>query len=183
MPLRIGFGRRFVALLVDAVLVLIVTVVLAPVIGGLLGVAVGVGAGAAGADPVAIAAGGALGAIVAFLIAVPFVSVAYFVVEGVAGWTPGKLALGLQIASADGTAAPVEALLGRFAVKHAQTILASVGGIAGVELLETIGGLAGLVVFIGCFLALGEARQALHDKAAGTAVFARSDLQGDPSRP
>ena len=35
---------------------------------------------------------------------------------------------------------------------------------------------AGLIVFIGCFLVLGDKRQALHDMGAATAVFRKADL-------
>jgi uncharacterized RDD family membrane protein YckC len=35
---------------------------------------------------------------------------------------------------------------------------------------------AGLVIFVGCFLVLGDKRQALHDLGAATAVFRKADL-------
>lgn len=39
------------------------------------------------------------------------------------------------------------------------------------SVFSSLGGLAGLVVGVGCFLVLGTARQALHDMVAKTAVF------------
>ena len=36
--------------------------------------------------------------------------------------------------------------------------------------------LVGLLIFVGCFFALTEAKQAIHDKLVKTAVFRKSDL-------
>jgi hypothetical protein len=42
---------------------------------------------------------------------------------------------------------------------------------------------AGLVIFIGCFLTLGQARQALHDMLAHTAVYKVAPPAGFPVSP
>jgi uncharacterized RDD family membrane protein YckC len=46
----------------------------------------------------------------------------------------------------------------------------------GLHLLGALASLATVIIFVGCFLALGDKRQALHDLAARTAVFRRADL-------
>jgi len=45
-----------------------------------------------------------------------------------------------------------------------------------VAILGTIGGLASLAIFIGCFMVLGSEKQALHDMVGKTAVFNKADL-------
>src|SRR5437879_4909586 len=46
---------------------------------------------------------------------------------------------------------------------------------------STLASLLGLAAFAGCFLALGESRQALHDRIAGTAVFPKAALEPQPA--
>ena len=45
-----------------------------------------------------------------------------------------------------------------------------------VALLGLLGKLAGMVIFVGCFLVLGQQKQAILDMVAGTAVFKTTDL-------
>ncbi len=48
------------------------------------------------------------------------------------------------------------------------------------DALSRLGGLLGVVAFFGCFLALGEKKQALHDLIAGTAVYPKAALEPAP---
>ena len=43
--------------------------------------------------------------------------------------------------------------------------------LTGIEMLGTVGVGLGLIVFIGCFFALGSGKQALHDMVLKTAVY------------
>ena len=112
MEQRIGFGPRLGALLIDCVLVGVLVAVLGGVVGGMFGAAAG-GAGAAistssGKDAQsAVAMGGMIGALAGMIIAAAVLGLAYFLIEGFTGYTLGKLMLGMRIASADGTQAPV----------------------------------------------------------------------------
>ena len=172
---RIGFGKRLVALLLDFVLVWIVAWVAGGAIGGMLGFA---GGAAVGERPEAAMLGGAIGTVIGMVAAFVVISLVYFLVEGFTGYTLGKFLLGIRIANADGTAAPVSQLLTRYAVKHAGELLRLLGMLLAAPFLFRLGGLAGLIVFIGCFLALSAEKQALHDKVAKTAVFAKGAVKG-----
>jgi len=55
-------------------------------------------------------------------------------------------------------------------------VLGLLGAVPGLHVLGLLAPAAGIIVFIGCFLVLGDKRQALHDVAAKTAVFRKTDL-------
>ena len=179
MEQRIGFGPRLGALLIDCVLVGVLVAVLGGMIGGIFGAAAG-GTGAAlssgtGADAQSAAAmGGMFGAIAGMIIAAAVLGLAYFLLEGFTGYTLGKLMLGIRIANADGTQAPVSKLLLRWAVKNNNFILSVLAVVTGISVFRTLGSLGGLVFFIGCFLALGASKQALHDRICDTAVWPKN---------
>ncbi len=171
---RIGFGKRLGAFLLDAVIVLVVAFFAGGPIGAMLGVA---GGAAVGQRPGAAALGGVIGAIIGVAIAAALISLVYFLVEGFTGYTLGKFLLGIRIANADGTEAPVSQLLTRYAVKHSNEILRMLGFFLGAPIIVRLGGLAGLIVFVGCFLALSADKQALHDRIAKTAVFPKAAVK------
>ena len=182
MEQRIGFGPRLGALLIDCVLVVVLVAVLGGTIGGMFGAAAG-GAGAAistgtgsGAQNAA-AMGGMLGALAGMLIAAAVLGLVYFLIEGFTGYTLGKLMLGIRIANADGTQAPVSRLLLRWAVKNNNFLLTVLAAATGVRFLVTLGSLGGLVIFVGCFLALGASKQALHDRICDTAVWPKKMIK------
>ena len=182
MEQRIGFGPRLGALLIDFVLVGVLVAVLGGTIGGMFGAAAG-GVGAAmstgtGSNAqTAAAMGGMLGALAGMLIAAAVLGLVYFLIEGFTGYTLGKLMLGIRIANADGTQAPVSRLLLRWAVKNNNFLLRVLALATSVRLLATLGSLGGLVIFIGCFLALGASKQALHDRICDTAVWPKNMIK------
>jgi len=179
MEQRIGFGKRLGALLLDVVIIGVVSFVGGGVIGGLLGAGAGAAAGAGDQNAHSAAAvfGGILGSFIGILIASTLVCAVYYLIEGLTGYTLGKLALGIRIASADGTAAPIGQLLGRYAIKNIGTLMLVAAALTGVQSLKTVGAVGGLVIFIGCFMVLGVSKQALHDRVAGTAVFAKGAIR------
>ncbi len=176
-PERVGFGPRVEAVVIDAICCGIIGGVVG-LVGGSLGGAAGGAAGAAsGGQEGAVfgaffgaMAGFALGFYIAFSIACSL----YGLWEGFTGAAAGKRLLGLRIANADGTRASVGRLLLRYTAKNIGFVLAVLAGITGLGGLERLGSLAQFVIFIGCFFVLGSAHQALHDRAAKTAVY-RSD--------
>jgi uncharacterized RDD family membrane protein YckC len=179
MEKRVGFGPRLGAWLIDLVVVCIISLLFGGIIGTLFGVGAGTLAGAAAEGEGAAATGAMVGAL-AFLagLAVGFAvsSFLYSLIEAFTGASPGKMILKLKIGFEDGRNAPVSTYVARWAVKNSGTLIAVVALMPGLHLLSPVGSLAGFVIFIGCFLVLGDKRQALHDMAAKTAVFNRADL-------
>jgi len=171
MENRVGFGKRLGALLIDAVLVCIVSLLVVYLLVGLT----------IGGMPVAAAFGAIFGALVLTMLVgavhMMLVGAVYFLVEGFTGWTLGKLILGIQVANPDGTRAGVGTLLTRYALKNINFLLGVLlffDYVTSVALFRTLRGLLGLLIFVGCFFVLGSARQAFHDMIAKTAVYPRN---------
>jgi len=161
--LREGFGIRLGAVLLDAVILIVLGFLLALVFGGGATLLLGTGAPNAGH------AVGFVGLLLGFII-----SVGYSLTEIFLAGTPGKLVLGLMIADERGVPATTEQLAKRWGVKNSGRIISMLGQMVGVAAIMYLGGLVGLVIFVGCFLVLGQSRQALHDRAAHTAVFKKA---------
>lgn len=182
MEQRIGFGKRLGALLLDCVLVFVLAWIGAGTIGGMLGGAAATAAVGAmqGADSAAAAmavVGGFLGTIFAMVIAFAVIGTVYFLIEGFTGYTLGKLILGIRIANADGTAASVPTLLGRYLLKNCNFYLSLIGFVTGMHVLITLGRVGGLIIFVGCFFTLGAAKQAFHDMIMKTAVYPKGVIK------
>jgi uncharacterized RDD family membrane protein YckC len=178
---RVGFGPRFGASILDVVFSIVLGLALAPV-GAAIGVGVGQAAGGAmGAteDEVLIgqAAGGIFGMLLGAIAMIWLAAVLYGLIEAFTGASPGKMILGLKIGNQDGTSAEMTTYLIRWAVKNSGTILAALAGLLSVKFIGTIGNLASLAIFVGCFFVLGASRQAFHDLAAKTAVYKKADLK------
>ena len=149
---RIGFGPRFGAALIDIVCIIIVSVVV-----GFFGISFA-----------AVSQGGGswfAGVLVAAIM------LGYWSLEIFKAQSPGKMALGLIIKNQDGSDASQDVLIKRFAIKQIAGIINAIGAITTMTFLSSIGGIAGLVIFVGCFMVFRESKQALHDQLAETAVF------------
>lgn len=182
MEQRIGFGLRLGALLLDCILVFVLSWLGAGTIGGMLGgTAASMAADAmAGADTTQVnmaVVGGIVGAILGVFIAAAVIGTLYFLIEGFTGFTLGKLILGIRIANADGTAASVPTLLGRYLLKNCNLVLSLVSIVTGVAALSTLGRIGGLIIFVGCFFTLGAAKQAFHDMIMKTAVYPKAAIK------
>jgi len=94
-----------------------------------------------------------------------------FFIEGITGQSLGKMILKIQNKNEDGTKASASTLWIRVLLKYSGTILGITSAITGIAILASLGNIAGLAIFIGCFFVLGEKRQAFHDMIAKTAVF------------
>lgn len=180
MENRIGFGKRFGAVLIDAILCGIIAFFGGAAIGGMLGAAAGAPASspatAMTGDQMSTMMGGAIaGAVMGFVA----IALAYSLLEGFTGWTIGKFIVGIQIGNQDGTRASVGQLLTRWALKNSNGILTILAVFTGIALLKTIGSLAGLAIFIGFFFIFASSKQGFHDMIAKTAVYPRKQLQGD----
>lgn len=183
MEQRVGFGPRLGAWLLDLVIVVVLAFLGGGTIGGMLGMTAGAALGGAmanQADSVAAgmaALGGLLGGLFAFAIAAAVIGCVYFLIEGLTGYTLGKLLLGIRVASDDGTAASVGKLLTRFAIKNSSYLLTLAAALTGIYALRTLGNVAGLIIFVGCFFTLGMKKQAIHDMLAHTAVYPKAAIK------
>lgn len=183
--IRVGFGSRFGASIIDVVLITVLAFILGPTIGAMIGAGavgseVGMPTGSSSdeemAKGLAVGIGAAGGAIAGLILAVPILGSLYFLMEAITGFTLGKLMLGIQIAREDGSKAEIKDLMIRFGIKNIGLVLGLIGGITGLAIFSKISPVASFIVLIGCFFVLGAAKQAIHDKVAKTAVFLRRDL-------
>jgi uncharacterized RDD family membrane protein YckC len=162
---RVGFGKRLGSSLLDF------TISLLP------GIILGIYAGAAMAtflldffydeaqlETIQAGFSGEIAAtiigLVASLAGIAFTSIFFYVLEGFTGQTPGKMILGITVANMNGEKATIDKLLLR----------------AFIKIIGSFVGIIGFIIFIGCFLVLGEKKQALHDIICKTAVYKKSDI-------
>ncbi len=178
MDTRIGFGSRLLAALLDAAVILVLTVGIGGTLGGLLGGGAGRAiSGAAGDGAAAGAAIGVLvGAVFGTIAAFSGFTFLYSLIEAFTGASPGKMVLRLKVGLEDGRPARRSVYAKRWAVKYSGSLLGLAGFVPGLHPLALLAAVAGVVIFIGCFLVLGDKRQALHDLAARTAVYRKSAL-------
>lgn len=104
-------------------------------------------------------------------VAVSVVQLLYCLIEGLTGASPGKMILRIQIRDAGGGSAAPGTLILRVIAKHIKVVATLLVSLTGSHLLAIAGLTGGIIFFFGCFLALGAARQALHDRILQTAVF------------
>ena len=162
---RVGFGKRLGSSLLDFIISL------------LPGIVLGIYAGAtiaaflldffydeAQLETIQAGFSGEIAAsiigLVASLAGIAFTSIFFYVLEGFTGQTPGKMILGITVANMNGEKATIDKLLLRAFIKITGSFV----------------GIIGFIIFIGCFLVLGEKKQALHDIICKTAIFKKSDL-------
>ncbi len=101
----------------------------------------------------------------------------YALIEGLTGASPGKRILKIVIAHQDATAGNTSLWLRRFAIKNISTILSLFMLIPSLSFIDSIGSFLGFVIFLGFFMVLGQDRLALHDRIAQTAVYYREDVR------
>ncbi|MCB2186366.1 MAG: RDD family protein [Deltaproteobacteria bacterium] len=160
---RVGFGKRFLAFLIDLVIVMVGGTVVSFLTGGLMG---GM-ASRAGAPPEASAGLGVLAGVTIFIL----IGSLYNLIEAFRGQSPGGMILGIIIRNQDGSPADLGTLFYRYAVKNISSLLRLAAAILGLGFLETVGNLAGFVIFLGCFLVLRADRLTLHDMICHTSVY------------
>ncbi|MFM8243861.1 MAG: RDD family protein, partial [Crocinitomicaceae bacterium] len=99
----------------------------------------------------------------------------YNLVEAITGASVGKMILGLVVANQDGTQGDISLFMKRWAIKNIGYIFTILS--IWVTALYWVGSLGSLIIFIGCFMALGAEKLTLHDKIANTAVYKKSDVK------
>ena len=172
---RIGFGKRAAAWLIDMVVVLVGGFLIGPIVGGLFGLTTGAAVGGVAGGPGGAAVGGLMGAVLGAVaglgVGASLMGILFGVWEALTGAALGKLLLGIRIKSDSGAPAPPERLVARAALKHSGELIGFLASVSGSAALANLGYLAGVVIFVGCFLVLGQSRQAIHDRIARTAVY------------
>lgn len=176
MDKRVGFGPRLGAVLMDGIVVWLLSFFLGGTLGAMLGLGAGAIAGAGDQAEGAAAAGALIGGMLGMMAGFYVFGLLYSLIEAFTGASPGKMILKLKVGTAEGRQAPIQTYLTRWAVKNAGTLLGVLALVPGLGILSTLSSIAGLVIFVGCFLVLGQNRQALHDMAAKTAIFKTTDL-------
>ena len=144
---RIGFLMRFVAALLDGIVVGLLARIPILVFG-------------------LIPHGAWIGGIVGGLLALAYMSLEVFKARSLA-----KMCFGYTITAQDGSPATRDQLLKRYLYKQLPQILGIVAAVPYLGLVSFVAALAGLVVAVGCLLALQPEHLALHDKLFKTAVF------------
>lgn len=179
---RVGFSSRLGAAALDWIFAGVFAGVLAAIFGvlglgagGVLGMAVDEQAKMESAlEFVGLGAG--IGALLGLISGVIVGYFLYSMIEAFVGASPGKMVLGFKVGNEDGRAGDTGLYLKRWAIKNASSVFSVITLFTGLVFLEPIGSLIGVVMFFGCFLALSEDRQALHDKIAKTAIYHKKDL-------
>ena len=182
--LRVGFGQRFLAAIIDFLLgalfigalvflLMQMNVSATPdmietmndidALFSLLGVASSAGDMFYSLLP-AMTFGGMIGAVL------------YSLTEGFTGASPGKRVLRIRIANQDGSQGDTTLYIRRWGVKFSGSILRMIALVPALVALDTIGVIVAVVIFIGYFGALGVERLALHDRIAQTAVYNKDDI-------
>ena len=166
---RIGFGPRLGAALLDILFtILLCTPILMFGAGAGLAASLGLDSMMDGEQTEALALLGVSAGMIGSILICGLLGTVYTLIEAFTGASPGKRVMGMQIAKADGTAGDTSLYLLRWALKNSGSILNYI--------LPMIAGLVSTVFFFGCFAALGEKRQALHDIIAKSAVYKKADI-------
>jgi uncharacterized RDD family membrane protein YckC len=99
----------------------------------------------------------------------------YALIEGVFGRSPGKLVLGLRVATPTGEKPPLASLLVRFAIKGAASIAAAGAMLLAMKSLGVLAQAMGAATSVGCILVWSRERTAIHDRIADTVVLRVSE--------
>ncbi len=178
MEKRIGFGRRFGAYAIDIVFVIGISFILWSIMGEFLERFID---WSKITDEEIEQSQQIFGNLSDFLLtmsaSVAIAAFLYNIIEGFTGYTLGKLMLGIQIGNQNGTKASANTLMVRFALKNISTLFGLIGMVTLISAINTTGSALGIVIFIGCFFALGEKKLALHDLIAKTAIYRKSELE------
>ena len=176
---RVGFAPRLGAYVIDAVFITVIVFVMAFLFGA---AGAGVGAEAGGGygdyDAEAVAAGGIMGAVMGALIGVLIGWFGYILIEAITGASLGKMILGLKAGTLDGKKGSVGLYMGRACLKYCYLfpLLFSAVIPASYAVMNIVYYLLSFVVFIGCFFALRDSKQSLHDQIGKTAIYYKKDL-------
>jgi uncharacterized RDD family membrane protein YckC len=112
---------------------------------------------------------------IAYTLAITFLSFLNYVLEGFLGFTLGKRLLGLVVCDRNGQA-DTRIRFARMSLKITPLLVSIIGSVLNNSAISSFSSILGIIYIIGCFYALTEKRQALHDLIVGSAVFRKSEL-------
>lgn len=163
MKERVGFSRRFPALVLDAIIILVLVFPF-----GRLAIRFleALGVPLSSIDTNAAALG-------AFLYYSWTIAIFYLFVEVLVGATPGKLMMKLKVAGENGDRPSWGRRLGRYAGKACFLLIVPPFGMTEVDAVIYPFLAAGTVAFLGTFLIFGPGKQTFYDRLTKTAVFKR----------
>jgi uncharacterized RDD family membrane protein YckC len=101
----------------------------------------------------------------------------YFSTEIFFAQSFGKMIFGLKIGNQNRTKADLTQLLIRYFTKYIDIVLGLVFVLTTLSLFNTIGNIAGYIVFFGYFMVFRRERQALHDLPGKTTVFHKNAIK------
>ncbi|MFN8366608.1 MAG: RDD family protein [Candidatus Kapaibacterium sp.] len=178
---RVGFGKRFGAVIIDGIIVLLLSVIIGMALSSTI-------------DPFVdelvtkqleeMPSGTELPEFmntfmhysVMFGVVGSALGFVYSLMELLTGASVGKMILGIVVAQENGKRGNIAVWGVRWILKQGSGILSFIGTVLAMKMLSNFSGLIGLVYLVGCFFVLGVKRQAFHDMIAKTAVFEKEDI-------
>lgn len=112
-----------------------------------------------------------------FMLGITVVGALYPLIEGLTGASPGKRVLRITVANANGSIGNLSLFLKRWAIKNIGGLLQLVGLLTALGVIDIISNVMGFIIFVGAFAMFSNARMALHDIIAQSAVFHIDDVQ------
>lgn len=177
MDTRIGFGRRLGAYLIDVLIIMGLAFILSNLFASFLDNFVDYSKiSDQQLAQMQSVYGNFTDIMLTISVSIIFISFIYNLLEGITGYTLGKLLLKIQIGNQDGTKASQGKLMTRFAIKNISSIIGLIGLATMISSVSTVGQILGFIILIGCFFVLGESKLALHDVIARTAVYPQNVL-------
>lgn len=178
VAVRIAFGKRLGAYILDSILNSIGGIILGLIAGATLAayffddIAVKMDGDDIGGIIIGVI-GGMLGVVAGMLITATL----NILLEAFTGQSIGKMILGIINRNEDSSVANTGTLILRAGIKHISTTMFVLFLITGESFLIGIGQFAGFIVFIGFFFILGEKKQGFHDMISKTAVYDKGDTK------
>lgn len=182
MEKRVGFGPRLVAFIIDSFIIatigsLLLAIFMESTFQSLISGKLTEAILKAGIDFQNLESSDVYNDIIRLSNFVANFSLLYMFIEAFTGASPGKMILSLQVGTENGEKGDTWLYFTRFAIKNSSALLGLAGRTTGLVFFNSLGGFAGMVIILGCFLVLGIKKQAVHDILAKTAVFNKSELK------
>jgi uncharacterized RDD family membrane protein YckC len=166
---RTNFGKRLGAFLIDGVVLL--------VLGYVFGLILGKPTPIAPEELMGLPFGEMMLKSLSVDMTPYYLGLAYALIEIFVLKSPGKMILGLIIGNQAGEKPPTSALVVRYLLKQASTLLFLIAIFSQVASFIWVGFLLAFVYLVGCLVATSQNRLALHDIIAKTAVYDEKMLE------
>ncbi len=179
--LRVGFGRRFAATLIDMLIYSVISLTVMWQTGYFKAVEFfmqEIQEAGGDAQLIEMATNDFFASVKSSLILGQLIPLLYFTLEIMIAGSLGKLIMGLRIGNEDGTTADKNSLITRYLVKNSSSLLAFIGILTGTMFLVfSLSPFILLVLIIGYFFILSQKRQGFHDMISKTAIFLKEDTK------